>query len=103
MQPSGSRGELTEKTNSRVRRWLCPVGFVLLVAGDLLCLGNSRAWIAGPPTVACGAAALIAAEKFRERREGRRANSNSPQGFYVEDLLTHSAKEKENKKDQQFH
>jgi hypothetical protein len=78
MELSGFRSELAEQTNPGIRSWLCPIAFILLLAGDLLCLGNSGAWIAGPPTVACGAAALILAEKYRERRGGRCANAGSP-------------------------
>jgi hypothetical protein len=78
MQLYGFHGELAEQTKPGMRSWLCPLAFILLLAGDLLCLGNSGAWIAGPPTVACGAAALIVAEKYRERKGGRRANSSSP-------------------------
>jgi hypothetical protein len=65
MQLPGFRGELAEETDRRVPSWLCPLAFILLLVGDLLCLGNSGAWIAGPPTVACGAAALILVEKHR--------------------------------------
>jgi hypothetical protein len=74
MQLSRCCGKLAEETNSRVHSWLCPIAFILLLAGDLLCLGNSGAWIAGPPTVACGAAALVVAEKYRERRGWLRAD-----------------------------
>jgi hypothetical protein len=74
MRLSGFRSELAEETNSQVQSWLCPIAFILLLAGDLLCLGNSGAWIAGPPTVACGAAALVVAEKYRERRGWLRAD-----------------------------
>jgi hypothetical protein len=104
MQLSGCRGELAQETNSGVHSWLCPIAFILLLAGDLLCLVNSGAWIAGPPTVACGAAALIVAERYRERKGGRRANSSPPGTVSMfEDLLTSSAKEKEKNKDRQSH
>jgi hypothetical protein len=104
MQLSDWRGELAEETNSRVHSWLCPVAFILLLTGDLLCLVNSGAWIAGPPTVACGAAALIVGEKYRERKGGRRANSSSPSAVSVfGDLLTSRAKEKAKSKDQESH
>jgi hypothetical protein len=75
MDLSGFRGELASEISPDIRGWLCPLAFILLVAGDLLCLGNSGAWIAGPPTVACGAAALILAEKCRERKGGLRAHN----------------------------
>jgi hypothetical protein len=78
MELPGFRGEVAAETSPDIPSWLCPLAFILLVAGDLLCLGNSGAWIAGPPTVACGAAALILAEKYRERRGGRCANAGSP-------------------------
>jgi hypothetical protein len=74
MQLSGFRDEVAEQTSPGMPSWLCPLAFILLLAGDLLCLGNSGAWIAGPPTVACGAAALIVAEKYRERKGGLRAH-----------------------------
>jgi hypothetical protein len=70
MQLSGFRSEVAAETIPNMRSWLCPLAFILLVAGDLLCLGNSGAWIAGPATVACGAAALILAEKCREPKGG---------------------------------
>lgn len=74
IQLSGFGGEVAEATDPRVHSWLCPLAFILLLAGDLLCLGNSGAWIVGPPTVACGAAALILAEKYRERKGELRAH-----------------------------
>jgi hypothetical protein len=84
VQLSGFHGELAEEANPRVPSWLCPLAFILLLAGDLLCLGDSGAWIAGPPTVACGAAALILAEKYRERkRRPTRESELAGQGLYV--------------------